>query len=492
LNQKRATRARELLLRTQKPAEPGLPGTQIITTDQPVGDQTALLSTLKAESGIPLIKNTEVLDEALPWWLTKTIEPSLQVNMLVPAARQALNELINDQTQSADLEDAIKRAVNQVADQLSQQIRFSAKDIEEAGQELKLLLLGKGPLQPLYDDGAVTDIYMDRHNSIKCLRRGQTLDTPFKFRSPAEYESFVLTMLQSVDRVLNLSSPLVDCVLNDAWRTRVSAMHSSLLDSKEHALVLRIPRLQQISFYDLLRTKTLPATLAAWLTELVSCGQANILVMGAAGAGKTTLTSALLSAIASDERVCTIEDVPELFSPAVHLEKLVTRPANSQGEGAVSMEMLLSAALRRAPHRIIVGEIRDREGPLFLRALETGHAGSIATLHANSAYDGLWRLLDLVTAHEPAPQASIIRRISRSVQIVLVMRRVNGRPCLAEVSEVLPPDEDDFKLHALVRFEEEVDGKRKWRITARQGLWLDKLSARGMDLRTGSGLEGAR
>lgn len=433
-------------------------------------------------------KKGDALDDALPWWLIDPVVPSPQVDMLVPAARHALNDLISDNITRDELAAAIRKAVNLAADRLSQEVRLTAKDIGDATQELVSMMLGKGPLQPLYDDPAVTDIYLDGHAGIKCLRRGQALETPFRFRSANEYEAFLTTMLQSVDRVLNMSSPIVDCVLDDQWRSRISAVHSSLLDGAESSLVVRIPRLQQISFYDMLRTKTLPAPVAAWLAELVACGEVNIMVCGPTGSGKTTLTTALLSAVGSDERICTIEDVPEIFVPTIHLEKLVSRPENSQGEGAVGMDKLLRAALRRAPHRIVVGEIRDREGPLFLKALETGHAGSVATIHADSPRDSLWRLLDVVAAYENSPQDSLQRRIARSLHILISMRKINGRPCMIEIAEVRPPVSSEFITKTLVKFEGESGGKRQWRIMAVESHWLDRLAERGMELRPGPAL----
>ncbi|MCB0309739.1 MAG: CpaF family protein [Bdellovibrionales bacterium] len=433
-------------------------------------------------------RKQDIFDEALPWWLTEPVACSPQVDILVPAARMVLNDLVSEDITKDELVEAIQRAVNLAAQQLSVETRFSSKDIQDSAQELVSLILGKGPLQPLYDDPAVTDIYLDGYNSIKCVRRGQALETPFRFRSPVEYEAYITSMLQSVERVLNLSAPICDCVLDDKWRSRINAVHYSLRDSGESSVVIRVPRLQQISFYDLLRTKTLPATLAAWLAELVACGQANIMVMGPTGSGKTTFTTAMLSGVGSDERICTIEDVPEIFVPSAHLEKLVSRPENAQGEGAVDMPQLLRAALRRAPHRIVVGEIRDKEGPLFLKALETGHAGSIATIHADNPRDGLWRLLDVVAAHEVAPQESIQRRIARSLHVLISMKKVNGRPCLIDVSEVRPPVNGEFVVKQLVRFEGEEDGKREWRIASNQSVWVDRLRDRGVDLQAGPGL----
>ena len=146
--------------------------------------------------------------------------------------------------------------------------------------------------------------------------------------------------------------------------------------------------------------------------------------------------------------------------------------------------------MRRAPHRIVVGEIRDREGPLFLKALETGHAGSVATIHAESPRDGLWRLLDVVAAHETSPQESIQRRIARSVHILISMKRIDGKPCLTEVAEVRQPVGGEFVVKQLVQYAGLVGGKRHWAIATNQSHWIDRLRQRGMDLQVGPNLSG--
>ncbi len=428
-------------------------------------------------------------EDNLPWWLRDDKKTTPQVEVLVPAARKMLNEVFPAEGEiKMSIAEAVKKAVELASQALSAEIRISLNDQELAEKELLSLLTGKGPLQPLYEDSSVTDIFIDDHKSVKVIRRGRAIETPFRFRSPEEYKAYISGMLQQVDRVLNLSSPIVDCVLPDAWRSRINAVDSSLVDGEEPRICIRVPRLQQISFYDILQTKTLPATLAAWLAEVVACGEANILVLGATGSGKTVMTTALLSAVGSDERIITIEDVPEVFVPTAHLEKLVARPSNAQGQGEVKMPHLLRAALRRAPHRIVVGEIRDEEARLFLRALETGHAGSIATVHAESGKDSLWRLLDLVAAYENSPQDSIMRRISRALHILITMKKVQGTPCLMEVCEVRPPVNGEFVVTELVKFAGLRNGKREWRLMKNHSFWLDKIRERGLELQPGPGL----
>jgi pilus assembly protein CpaF len=407
---------------------------------------------------------------------------------LIPAARLVLYELFSGEVRGVDIPSAVKRAVAIAVQRLSDETRFTSRDTQEAVQELTGLLLGKGPLQPLYEDPLVTDIFIDSFDKIRCLRLGHAIETPFTFRSIAEYEAFCTSLLQSVGRVVSINSPVVDCVLKDEWRSRVNGVHGSLRENGQSSLVIRVPRLRFATLYDLLRSQTMPAPIAAWLSEFISFGEGNILVMGPTGSGKTTLTAALLSAVGSDERVCTIEDIPEIFVSTCQLEKLVTRPADARGVGEVGTDQLLRAALHRAPHRIVIGEIRDKEGALFLEALETGHAGSIATMHADNAEEGLWRLLDIVAAHDNSPTNVIQRRIARAIQLVIVMRRVDGRPCVAEVAEVVPTSDGVFKVVPIIRYEGELKGKRKWRRMTESSALLASLVDRGVELLSGPSL----
>ncbi len=426
-----------------------------------------------------------------PPWLKNVYTVNPQVEMLIPEARRKLNEVLsnNDGEVDIDFSEVVTLAVNLASQSLKNKSRFTKKDLEQAESELYSLLTAKGPLQELYEDELVTDIFIDNHKSIKVIRQGHTIEAPFCFRSAEEYKLFIASMLQTVDRSLNMSSPIVDCVLDDKWRSRVNAIDASVIEGKEPKLAIRVPRLQQVSFYDVLQTRTLPPTLAAWLSDVVASGKINILVMGVTGSGKTVMTTALLSSVPSDERIITIEDVPEIFVSTSHMEKLVSRPPNAQGEGEVKMPELLRAALRRAPHRIVVGEIRDEESKLFLKALETGHSGSIATLHSNSVKNGLWRLLDLVSSYESSPQNSIMRRIGRSVHLVILMRRINNRPCLVELAEVLPSTEDSFKVSTIVKYKGIEDDKREWELVNSDSPLVSKMKKEGALLNLGSGLK---
>lgn len=423
-----------------------------------------------------------------PSWLTRGMVSNPQLDVLVPAARLILFELFDEKGLTKDVSGAVKRAVSIAAHRLSETYRFSSRDTQEAVRELGSLIAGKGPLQVLYEDPFVTDIFIDDYDKIRCRRLGQALETPFVFRTAREYEAFYTSMLQSVERALSVSSPIIHCVLNDEWRSRVNAVHGSLRDNGQSSLVIRIPRLRSATLYDLLRSQTLPAQIAAWLSEVVSFGETNILVIGPTGSGKTTMAAGLVSCIGSDERVCTIEDVPEIFSTTCLIEKLITRAADARGNGAVTSGMLLRAALHRAPHRLVVGEVRGQEGALFLEALETGHAGSLATMHADNPYEGLWRLLDVICASEHAPVDVVRRRIARMINLVIVMDLVEGRPCVVDISEVKSAPANDFEIVQIAKYEGESKGKRVWRKMAEDSPLLQLMSERGVDLMAGSTL----
>jgi pilus assembly protein CpaF len=420
-----------------------------------------------------------------PSWLTRGVVTNPQLDFLVPAARLVLYELFDERLSIKDVFAAVKRAVGIAAHRLSGEYRFSSRDIQEAIRELSGLIAGKGPLQVLYEDPFVTDIFIDAYDKIRCRRLGQALDTPFTFRTPREYEAFYTSMLQSVERALSVSCPIVDCVLNDEWRSRINAVHSSLRENGQPSLVIRVPRLRSATLYDLLRSQTLPAQIAAWLSEVVSFGETNILVIGPTGSGKTTMAAGLVSCVGSDERVCTIEDVPEIFASTCLIEKLVTRAPDARGNGAVTSDMLLRAALHRAPHRLVIGEVRGHEGELFLEALETGHAGSFATMHADNPYEGLWRLLDVVSATEHAPVDVIRRRISRVISLVIVMNLVEGRPCVVDISEVKREPAGDFEFIQIAKYEGETKGKRFWRKMTGDSPLLRFMSERGVELMPG-------
>lgn len=430
--------------------------------------------------------------QAAPTWLSYRTQTSPQLDALVPLARRLLQDLFEPGFSGRDVPAAVKRAVTTAAQRLAPESRFSSRDLQDAIAELSGLISGRGPLQPLYDDPFVTDILVDSFDRIRCVRLGQALETPFRFRSHEEYTDFYATLLRGAGTRVSAERPVVDCVVADEWRSRINVVHGSLRQNGQTALAVRVPRLRMATLYDLLRSHTVPAALAGWLSEVVSLGETNIVVVGPPGSGKTTLTSGLLSCVGSDERVCTIERVPELFAANCILEKLVLAGADRGAgmSGSIQTEQLLASALRRAPHRIVFGDLQRGDCVHFLDAIETGHSGSLATVHADGVQGGLQRLFeDLRSTGVARDDAELVRaRIARSVQLLISMQLVDGRPCVVEVAEVVGSSAYEFKVEPFVKYEGTQRGKRCWCMVSAQSPLRARLAERGVQLAPGPGL----
>lgn len=444
-----------------------------------------------SDSGLKVVRRNRpaekrtTKDESLPTWSKIEKRLTTQAEALLKIATDEMRFLLTD-PDARDLEMLAKRAVQIAQERLAGDVHVNWKDGEIVEKELLSLADGKGPLLALFEDTFVSEIFIDSHASVKVRRRGQSIETPFGFRNGAELELFVQGMLRG--QQLNAQTPIIDCVVDDKWHSRVNAIHGSVTNADEPRVCIRVPRQNKVSFYDLLQSKTLPATLAAWLAEVVVQGEANILVVGPSGSGKTMLATALVSEISSDERVITVEEIPEIFVATASLEKLVARPSAPDGTGGVTLAQLLQVGLRRNPQRFVVGEIREDEAKVFLRALESGYTGSIATIHGDFAEDALWRYLDILAVYERAPQVSLMRRLTRSVHLIIAVQKVEDRPAIVEVAEVLPLSGPNFSLQPLVRFDGTYDGKRIWRLMTQNSYWLDRTAEDGVGLRTGPGL----
>lgn len=415
--------------------------------------------------------------EAAPWWLHDPPRTNSSLGQLLPVVRKILSRSIGTRPEQAEVVAAIKRAVPEAAREISKTTQFSPRDLRDAEYELLSLLTGKGPLEPLYADPWVTDIYIDRFNAIRCLRLGLALETPFTFRSPEDYEAFYTTMLQSANAAVSIAKPIVDCVLPDQWRSRVNAIHGTLREEGDVSLVIRIPRLLGASLYDLLRSQVVTASVASWLTEVVSFGELNILIVGPGGAGKTTVLNALLSVVPSDQRVCIVEELPELHITGGQIERIITKSPARFGPDTSVQEEILQAVLRRAAQRLVVGEIRPAEAELFVGGVEAGHRGSLATMHAHTAHDAMIRLAELLRVSEHESRA----RVSRAANIVLNMGRENGRACLMELSEIIPSPRG-FEIATLVKFAGTSGKRRIWKREITDTPVQRMLKDRGVEL----------
>jgi pilus assembly protein CpaF len=300
-----------------------------------------------------------------------------------------------------------------------------------------LLATGLGPLEPLLSDPAVDEVMVNGPGSVYVERAGRIERTSVSFGSDAELMHAIERILAPLGRRVDEASPLCDARLPDGSRVNVIIPPLSLGGP---CLTIRRFRREGFSLRDLVANGTLPAELGELLALCVA-GRASILVSGGTGSGKTTTLGALSGAIPGEERIVTIEDAAELRLRQRHVVRLESRPPNLEGRGEVTIRQLVRNALRMRPDRIVVGEVRGAEALDMLQALNTGHEGSLTTVHANSPADALRRVETLaLMAGVGLPHAAVREQVASALELVVHQARdSDGRrrvACAAEVVRV--------------------------------------------------------
>ncbi|WP_432456919.1 TadA family conjugal transfer-associated ATPase [Cellulomonas iranensis] len=303
-------------------------------------------------------------------------------------------------------------------------------------------LLGAGPLQRWLDDPAVTDVLVNGPRDVWVERAGRLRRVDVDLGAPADVRALAVRLAAAAGRRLDDAAPTVDARLPDG--TRLHAVLPPLTDACT-TLSLRVVRPRAFTLADLAASGTLAPPLVPLLLALVDA-RANLLVSGATGAGKTTLLAALLSAVPHDERIVLVEEAGELVADHPHVVRLTARAPNVDGAGGVDLADLVRQALRMRPDRIVLGECRGAEVREVLAALNTGHEGGCATLHANTAADVPARL-EALAALAGLDRAAVAAQAASAVDAVLHVRRVrhgadSGRRYLAEVGVVARRDSD--------------------------------------------------
>ncbi len=441
-------------------------------------------------------RKIELKDNSLPDWVkpVSKLPANLETSYLETVKK--INKEISELGLLPLLRDEIfKKAIAETNVNLTADTKLSWKDQDLIERELKNITSIDIHLGPLLLDEHTSEIFCDSHRSIKARRKGLLIETPFSFRNTEEYELFLSSIFSSVGKLLTPNTPVIECSLragpqsSTPWTGSIAhAVHSSLAADSEHHLTIKVPRLQSVSFYDLLQMKALPATVAAWLAECISQGEANIIVVGGKNSGKNLVTAALASEIGSHERAIIIEDIPEIQFSTANAEKFTAHSTSATLSPEANVAALIKNAVRRHPNRIIATNLRDKAAAEFLRALESGLTGSISSAQGEYPEDGLWRLFDEISLNDPSAKTSLLRRISRSFNIIISMGNYGSKPCLVEIAEIIPVDGDEFKVLPLVQLDSIIEGKRLWKITALDSFWLRKTSERGAELRTGPGV----
>jgi pilus assembly protein CpaF len=343
--------------------------------------------------------------------------------------------------------------VNSLVARIADERKLLLNQVEQDSltREIVNEMVGLGPIEPLLKDPTVADILVNGPHMIYVERRGKLELTGFKFRNDAHVLHVAQRIASYVGRSVDESNPMLDARLPDGSRVNVIIPPLSL---KGPSLSIRKFSAKILSFRHLVEAGAMSREVASALEIFARC-RLNIIISGGTGSGKTTLLNALSGMIDSGERIVTIEDAAELRMQQEHVIQLETRPANIEGQGRIDQGGLLRNALRMRPDRIIVGEVRGAEAFDMMQAMNTGHDGSMSTVHANSARDALARLENMVLmASANIPMRSIRGQIASAVDVVIHTERMrDGGRRVTEVAEVVGLEGDIIVLGTLFKFE---------------------------------------
>ena len=346
-------------------------------------------------------------------------------------------------------------------------------------------LFGLGPLEALLKDPSVSDILVNRFNHVYVEREGRIEECAAVFRDDKHLMQIIERIVSSVGRRIDESSPMVDARLADG--SRVNAIVPPLaIDGP--CLSIRRFRTDRLGGGDLVERQALTRPMLDFLVAAVA-SRLNVIVCGGTGAGKTTLLNVLSGFISEGERIITIEDAAELMLRQRHVVRLETRPPNIEGKGAVKQRDLVINALRMRPDRIIIGEVRGAEALDMLQAMNTGHDGSLTTIHANSPRDALYRMDTMVAmTNLNIPEKAVRQQISSAVNIIIqVTRMSDGTRKVTHIAELTGMEQDVITMHDIFVFERSSINEKgkvcgRFRATGIRPRCSQQMAAQGIQL----------
>jgi len=349
-------------------------------------------------------------------------------------------------------------------------------------------IFGLGPLESLMQDPDVADILVNTYDHVVVERHGKLMPTDVRFQDDRHLLQVIDRIVSAVGRRIDDSSPMVDARLPDG--SRVNAIIPPLAIDGPHLSIRKFKR-DALSGEDLLRLESVTPPMLQVLTGIVRA-RLNVLISGGTGAGKTTLLNILSSFIPEDERIVTIEDSAELQLRQPHVVRLETRSPNIEGQGAVTQRMLLINALRMRPDRIVMGECRGAEAVDMLQAMNTGHDGSLTTLHANTPRDALSRLETMISmANLNLPDRAMRQQIAAAINVVVQVSRLSdGSRKVLQLSEIVGMEGDVITMQDIFTYERQgVDAEGRvigrYRATGIRPRFTERLTAWGIELPSG-------
>ena len=374
----------------------------------------------------------------------------------------------------------IRNAVN------SEVVPLSFAERERLSREILDEIFGLGPLEPLLKDHTISDILVNRFDRVYIERAGKLELTGLSFKDNTHLMQIIERIVSRVGRRVDESSPMVDARLADG--SRVNAIIPPLAIDGPCLSIRRFGR-EPVTARQMIENQSLTESMLELLSAMVK-GRLNILVSGGTGAGKTTLLNVLSGYIPNTDRIVTIEDAAELQLKQEHIVRLETRPPNIEGKGAVRQRQLVINSLRMRPDRIVVGEVRGEEAFDMLQAMNTGHEGSLTTVHANSPRDAMARVENMVSmANLNIPERAVRHQIASAVHAVVQIARLSdGTRKVITVTEITGMDNDSIGMQDIFSFDRsgtDESGKVRgvFRATGLRPKFADRLATAGARLR---------
>ena len=333
----------------------------------------------------------------------------------------------------------------------SEAVPLSFAEREQLSREILDEIFGLGPLEPLLKDPTISDILVNRFDRVYVERSGKLEITGLSFKDNQHLMQIIDRIVSRIGRRVDESSPMVDARLQDG--SRINAIIPPLALDGACLSIRRFGR-DPLTARNMIENQTLTEPMLELLSAVVK-GRLNVIISGGTGAGKTTVLNVLSGYIPNSERIVTIEDAAELQLKQEHVVRLETRPPNIEGKGSVRMRQLVINSLRMRPDRIVVGEVRGEEAFDMLQAMNTGHEGSLTTVHANSPRDALARIENMVSmANLNIPERAIRHQIANAVHaVVQVARLSDGSRKIITVSEVTGMEGDMIALRDIFVFD---------------------------------------